>query len=79
MEQTTQVQTDTAITEKMAVIKIEGQEVELEATLAQDDKLLKSILQPHYSSIENAAITREIKDGRLTVTIVKRAQHKGEI
>lgn len=79
MEQPTQVQTDTAITEKMAVIKIEGQEVELEATLAQDDKLLKSILQPHYSSIENAAITREIKDGRLTVTIVKRAQHKGEI
>ena len=79
MEQPTQVQTDTAITEKMAVIKIEGQEVELEATLAQDDKLLKSILQPHYSSIENAAIIREIKDGRLTVTIVKRAQHKGEI
>lgn len=79
MEQTTQIQTDAAITETMAVIKIEGQEVELETALAQDDKLLKSILQPHYSSIENAAITREIKDGRLTVTIVKRAQHKGEI
>ncbi|HQU82383.1 MAG TPA: hypothetical protein PKY59_04620 [Pyrinomonadaceae bacterium] len=77
MEQTTQVQTEAVITEKMAVIKIEGQEVELEAVLAQDDKLLKSILQPHYSSIENAAITREVKDGRLTVTIVKRAQHKG--
>lgn len=77
MEQTTQVQTEAVITEKMAVIKIEGQEVELEAVLAQDDKLLKSILQPHYSSIENASITREVKDGRLTVTIVKRAQHKG--
>ncbi len=77
MEQTTQVQTDAAITEKMAVIKIEGQEFELEAVLAQDDKLLKSILQPHYSSIENANITREVKDGRLHVTIVKRAQHKG--
>lgn len=79
MEQTTQVKTDAAITEKMAVIKIEGQEVELELPLAQDDNLLKSILQPHYSSIENANITREVKDGRLTVTIVKRAQHKGGI
>lgn len=77
MEQTTQVQTDAAITEKMAIIKIEGQEVEVEAALAQDDKLLKTILQPYYSSVENANITREVKDGRLTVTIVKRAQHKG--
>jgi hypothetical protein len=79
MEQTTQVQTDAAITETMAVIKIEGQEFELETALAQDDKLLKTVLQPHFSSIENANITRETKDGRLTVTIVKRAQHKGGI
>jgi hypothetical protein len=77
MEQTTQVQTDAAITEMMAVLKIEGQEFELESALAQDDKLLKTVLQPHFSSIENANITRETKDGRLTVTIVKRAQHKG--
>lgn len=75
--QTTQVQTDAAITETMAVIKIEGQEFELEAALAEDDKLLKTVLQPHFSSIENANITRETKDGRLTVTIVKKAQHKG--
>ena len=75
--QTTQVQTDAAVTEKMAVIKIEGQEFELEAVLAQDDKLLKTVLQPHFSSVENANITREVKDGRLTVTIVKKAQHKG--
>ena len=77
MEQMTQAKTDNAITETMAVIKIEGQEFELEATLAQDDKLLKTVLQPHFSSIENANITRETKDGRLTVTIVKKAQHKG--
>lgn len=77
MEQSAQTQTETAITEKMAIIKIEGQEVELETALAEDDKLLRAVLQPHYSSIENANITREIKDGRLTVTIVKRAQHKG--
>lgn len=65
------------ITGSQATIKIEGQEIELEAVLAQDDKLLKTILQPHFAAIENANITREVKDGKLTVTIVKRAQHKG--
>lgn len=70
---------DTAsqITEQMANVKIEGQEFELEASLAQDDKTLKMVLQPHFSSVENANITRDVKDGKLTVTIVKKAQHKG--
>jgi len=77
MEQTTQVHAGAAITEKMAVIKIEGQEFELETALAEDDKILKTVLQPHFSSIENANITRETKNGKLHVTIVKRAQHKG--
>lgn len=65
------------ITDPQATIKIEGQEFPLEAALAQDDKLLKTILQPHFASIENANITREVKDGKLTATIVKKAQHKG--
>lgn len=65
------------ITEQRATIKIEGQEFELDAALAQDDKTLKVVLQPHFASIENANITRETKNGKLTVTIVKRAQHKG--
>lgn len=69
----------TSVVEKMATIKIEGQEFELEAALAQDDKMLKTILQPHYSSVDNANITRETKDGKLTVTIVKKAQHKGSV
>lgn len=60
-----------------ATIKIEGQTFELDAALAQEDKTLKVVLQPHFASIENANITREVKDGKLTVTIVKRAQHKG--
>ena len=42
-----------------------------------DDKTIKMVLQPHFSSVENANITREVKDGKLTVTIVKKAQHKG--
>lgn len=65
------------VTDPKATIKIEGKEFELEAMLAQDDQTLKVVLQPHFASIENANITREVKDGKLTVTIVKRAQHKG--
>ncbi len=65
------------VTDRTAVIKIEGQELELEAALAQDDKMLKAVLQPYYSSVENATITRDVKEGKLTVTIVKKAQHKG--
>lgn len=65
------------VTERTAIIKIEGQELELEAALAQDDKILKAVLQPYYSSVENATITRDVKEGKLTVTIVKKAQHKG--
>lgn len=66
-----------AVTDPKATIKIEGQSFELDAALAQEDKTLKVVLQPHFASVENANITREIKDGKLTVTIVKRAQHKG--
>jgi hypothetical protein len=65
------------ITNSIALIKIEGQEFEIEASLAQDDKTLKTVLQPHYSLVENANITREVTDGKLTVSIVKKAQHKG--
>ncbi len=65
------------ITEQKALVKIEGQEFELEASLAQDDKTIKMVLQPHFASVENANITREVKDGKLTVSIVKKAQHKG--
>lgn len=67
------------VTDSKATIKIEGQTFELDASLAQEDKTLKVVLQPHFASIENANITREVKDGKLTVTIVKRAQHKGRL
>jgi hypothetical protein len=65
------------VTDTKATIRIEGQTFELDAALAQEDKTLKVVLQPHFASIESANITREVKDGKLTVTIVKRAQHKG--
>ncbi|MBX3290045.1 MAG: hypothetical protein KF855_11945 [Acidobacteria bacterium] len=65
------------VTDPKATIKIEGQEFDLDAVLAQEDQTLKTVLQPHFSSIEGANITREIKEGKLTVTIVKRPQYKG--
>jgi hypothetical protein len=65
------------VTDPKATIRIEGQTFQLDASLAQEDKTLKVVLQPHFASIENANITREVKDGKLSVTIVKRAQHKG--
>ena len=68
---------NSAITDPQATIKIEGQEFELEAALADDDKLLKTILQPHFASVENANITRDVKEGKVIVTIVKKAPHKG--
>ena len=80
MEQTNQeaaAPSQAVIIEPQATIKIEGQEFELETVLAEDDKMLKTVLQPHYSSVENASITREVKNGKLIVTIVKKAQHKG--
>ena len=70
---------ETPVTDSKATIKIEGQTFELDASLAQEDKTLKVVLQPHFASIENANITREVKDGKLSVTIVKRAQHKGYV
>lgn len=79
VESKTEIATKDAaqVTDPKATIKIEGQTFELDAALAQEDKTLKVVLQPHFASIENANITREVKDGKLTVTIVKRAQHKG--
>lgn len=67
----------TPVTDPKATIKIEGQEFELDAQLAQEDKTLRTVLQPHFASIENANITREVKEGKLTVSIVKKAQAKG--
>ena len=75
--ETSKTNESSVITVPQATIKIEGQEFEIEAALAQDDKLLKTILQPHFASVENANITRNVTEGKLFVTIVKKAQHKG--
>jgi hypothetical protein len=60
-----------------AIIKIEGQEIPLDAAIAADDNLLKTALSPYYPSIKNAQITRETRIGQMIVSIVKKAEHKG--
>ncbi|MGC2236063.1 MAG: hypothetical protein WA584_07870 [Pyrinomonadaceae bacterium] len=60
-----------------AIIKIEGQEIPLDAAIAADDNLLKTALSPYYPSIKNAQITRETRNGQMIVSIVKKAEHKG--
>jgi hypothetical protein len=60
-----------------AVVKIEGQEFPLPVSVAADDDLLKTALSPHYPSIKNAQISRETRAGQMIVSIVKRAEHKG--
>ncbi len=60
-----------------AVVKIEGQEFPLDVAIAKDDELLKGALSPHYPSIRNAQISRETRAGQMIVSIVKRAEHKG--
>lgn len=64
--------------EATALIKIEGQEIPLPFSVAAEDNLLKAALSPYYPSIKNAVITRETKDGQMTVSIVKKAEHKGQ-
>ena len=72
---TVQPPTDAVVTS--ATVKIEGQEFPLDVAIAADDHLLKAALSPHYPSIKNAQISRETRDGRMMVSIVKKAEHKG--
>ena len=78
MEQSTQVQTESSITETMAVVKIEGQEFKLEAVFgAGRTKCSKPCFSRIFRGWKMPTSRGKVKDGQLTVTIVKRAQHKG--
>lgn len=75
--ETIQPQTSETVA-KTAIIKIEGQEIPLDVSIAADDNLLKAALSPYYPSIKNAQISRETRVGQMIVSIVKKAEHKGE-
>ncbi len=70
-------ETEAAAEATTAIVKIEGQEFPLDVAIAKDDNLLKAALSPHYPSIKNAAVTRETRAGQIIVSIVKKAEHKG--
>lgn len=63
----------------MALIKIssDGAEFEIADDVARDDQHLREALAPFYAELANAEINRSEEDGRLIVTVTKRAGTKG--
>ena len=64
----------------MPILKIDGQELELDEAMAASDELLRQGLAPFYPFMQNALIERKTdKDGQLVIEVVKRAGTKGAI
>ena len=64
----------------MPILKIDGQELELDEAMAASDELLRQGLAPFYPFMQNALIERKTdKDGQLVISVVKRAGTKGAI
>lgn len=61
----------------MALVKLDGQEFEIDNSIAADDNLIRQSLTPFYPAVANATINRETKDDQEIITIVKRAGTKG--
>lgn len=62
----------------MAIIKLDGQDINIDDAIAQSDDDLKSVLVPFYPQLANAQIQREINsEGLLIVRMIKRAGPKG--
>ncbi len=59
------------------ILSGDGISITIDDEIARSDDLLKRALAPHYPDLANAQITREEKDGRLKVTLSKRAGPKG--
>lgn len=64
----------------MPILKIDGQELELDEAMAASDELIRQGLAPFYPFMQNALIERKTdKDGQLVIEVVKRAGTKGAI
>ena len=61
----------------MPIIKLEGQEIPIDAALAASDDLIRKALLPFYPEVGNATIGRKEENGETIITIVKRAGSKG--
>jgi hypothetical protein len=61
----------------MVSIQIDGQQFPLPDEIAAKDELLKAALAPFVPWIANATIDRKEKDGAMVVSVIKRADWKG--
>ncbi|MDQ2806689.1 MAG: hypothetical protein M3Z04_07195 [Chloroflexota bacterium] len=63
----------------MAVIILpdNGQRIPLDDATAADDTQVKAVLRVAYPELGDAVIQREVRDGILTVTVIKQAGRKG--
>ena len=61
----------------MITIQIDGQQFPLPDEIAAKDELLKAALAPFVPWIANAQIDRKEKDGATVVSVIKRADWKG--
>lgn len=61
----------------MALVKIEGSDLDLDDSICKTDKGLKDALAPFYPAVANADIKRETKGEQMVITVTKRAGSKG--
>lgn len=61
----------------MINVLLDGQQFQLPDEIAAKDELLKAALAPFVPWIANAQIDRKEKDGAMTVSVIKRADWKG--
>jgi hypothetical protein len=61
----------------MAILKLEGQEIELDERMAQNDKALLEFVATFSPELANATITRKQEGNQTVVTLTKRAGSKG--
>ncbi len=60
-------------------IHLEGQVIPLPAHIAESDELIRKALVPYYEGVATATIRREIQDGAPLITVIKRADPKGQM
>lgn len=63
----------------MITIQIDGQQFPLPDEIAAKDNLLKAALAPFVPWIANAQIDRKEKEGAAVVSVIKRADWKGNV
>lgn len=68
----------------MAILKIEGQEYQIDdaiahggATVQESDQILRDALRPTFEIAAGAVFQREMRDGQLFITLVKQPGPKG--